>query len=97
MRSSISLLAVTWFVLLGCAPSLHVPRGQEHLVRERWVPSFVFGLFGESALDVRDLCASGVATGLSVGANFGTASVTVLTLGIYSPRKVWVACEAVKK
>ena len=61
-------------------------------MRERWLPSYVFGMFGEPALDVRDVCASGAATNIGVGANVGTVTVSVLTLGIYTPRKVWVAC-----
>lgn len=83
-------IAGLW-ALLGCAPSVHAPAGASS-IRERWLPSFVFGLFGDTAVDVRDVCPSGVASAVSVGSNAGTVAVTVLTLGVYAPRKVWVAC-----
>ena len=87
-----SLLAVCSVVIAGCAPALRAPRAPAHEIRERWLSSFVFGVFGEPALDVRDVCSSGKASAVSVGSNVGTVSVSIVTLGIYTPRKVWVAC-----
>jgi hypothetical protein len=87
-----SLLLSLCAAVTGCAPALHAPRAPDHEIRERWLPSFVFGIFGEPALEVRDVCPSGVATAVSVGTNAGTVGVSILTLGIYTPRKVWVAC-----
>lgn len=86
------LLSILLAVTAGCAPALRAPNAPGHEIRERWLPSFAFGVFGEPALDVRDVCSSGAANAVSVGANLGTVSLSILTLGIYTPRKVWVAC-----
>lgn len=79
-------------VLLALIVGLSACAGQRQGVRSVWLPAYVFGAFGGGDLDVRDLCASGVADQLSVGSTWGTLSVSVATLGIYTPREVKVRC-----
>ena len=61
-------------------------------VRSVWLPAYLFGSVGGGDLDVRDVCASGTAQQLSVGSSFGTLGVSVLTLGVYTPREAKVQC-----
>jgi hypothetical protein len=61
-------------------------------VRSFWLPAYAFGTVGGGELDVRDACASGRATELSVGSSFGTLVVGVATLGVYTPREATVRC-----
>jgi len=61
-------------------------------VRTVWLPAYAFGMVGGGELDVRDACASGRATELSVGSSVGTLVVGVATLGVYTPREATVRC-----
>ena len=69
----------------------HVVRGATH---DRWSDFFIFGLIGRERFDVRDFCGSDDVAEVRTGANGGTTLVSVLTLGIYVPRKVYVSCAA---
>lgn len=64
--------------------------GEEH---EEWTDFYIFGLVGEEEVDARRFCQGPVAL-VRTGGNFGTGIVTVLTIGIYAPRKVYVTCAA---
>lgn len=61
-------------------------------VRSLWLHAYAFGAIGGGDVDVRDVCASGKARELSVGSTWGTLSVSVATLGVYTPREVRVSC-----
>jgi hypothetical protein len=61
-------------------------------VQSEWVRFYLFGLVGVHDLDVRDHCPDGSVRILRTGSSAGTAVVTVLTAGIYSPRKLWIQC-----
>ena len=60
--------------------------------RSVWLHAYVFGAIGGGDADVRDLCASGSARELSVGSTWATLGVSVVTLGVYTPREVKVLC-----
>jgi hypothetical protein len=78
-----------WVLTLGLsACGAHQPS-----VRSVWLPAYAFGAFGGGELDVRDHCASGVDE-LSVGSSWATLGVSVVTLGIYTPREVKLRCVA---
>lgn len=80
------LFALIWALgLSGCAA------GRQD-VRRMWLPTYAFGAIGGGDVDVRDVCASGKARALSVGSTWSTLSVSVATLGIYTPREVRVSC-----
>jgi hypothetical protein len=76
--------------LVGCAepPNAVTP------VREHWVPAYVFGIWGKSELDVRDDCPTTGAARVRVGATWSTVLVSIVTLGMYTPREVIVHCRA---
>jgi hypothetical protein len=59
-----------------------------------WTNFFVFGIAGTAEIDIREFCPSGDVRLVRTGSNFGTGLVTVLTIGLYAPRKVWVQCAA---
>jgi hypothetical protein len=77
------------FGLFGCAatPSAIAP------TREHWVPGYVFGIWGKSELDVRDDCPATGASRIRIGATWSTLLVSVVTLGVYTPREVIVHCR----
>jgi len=66
-----------------------VTRAAEH---EQWTDFFIFGLVGSEDFDVHQFCPSGDVAVVQTGGNFGTGIVSVLTIGIYTPRKVYVTC-----
>ena len=68
-----------------------VVRADEH---ERWSDFFLFGLVGTESLDVTEFCAGRQVAQVKTGGNFGTGIIGVLTIGIYTPRKVYVTCAA---
>jgi hypothetical protein len=68
-----------------------VVRGEEH---DQWTSFFVFGLVGEQSLDVHQFCPDGRVAEVQTGGNFLTGLVSVVTIGIYTPRKVYVTCAA---
>jgi hypothetical protein len=76
-----------WLLLsvLGCA-------AHGEAVHRVWLPTYLFGSIGGGDLDVRDVCPSGRAAELSLGSSFGTLGVSVVTLGIYTPREAKVRC-----
>jgi hypothetical protein len=61
-------------------------------VRSVWLPTYLFGAIGGGDLDVRDVCPSGAADQLSVGSSWSTLGVSVVTLGVYTPREARVRC-----
>ncbi len=68
-----------------------VVKGEEH---DEWTDFFVFGMVGNEHIDVKKFCANGDAAVIRTGANVGTGVIGVLTIGIYTPRKVYVTCAA---
>ncbi|MDX2052808.1 MAG: hypothetical protein SFV15_10480 [Polyangiaceae bacterium] len=69
-------------------------RGNEH---ERWTDFFIFGLVGTQDFSIKEFCPSGEVAQVRTGANFGTGIVGFLTIGIYTPRKLYVTCAATGK
>jgi hypothetical protein len=68
-----------------------VTKGEEH---EEWTDFFVFGTVGSEQVDVRKFCPTGDVAVVRTGGNVGTGLVGALTIGIYTPRKVYVTCAA---
>jgi len=60
------------------------------------VPGYVLGIWGKAELDVRDDCPLTGAAAVRVSATWMTVAVSVLTLGIYTPREVLVQCEVAR-
>jgi hypothetical protein len=69
----------------------HLPKGPE--VHEQVLSYWVFGIIGEHEVDLDALCPMGVAAWRTEA----VAWADVLTLGIYTPRRVVVECAGVKK
>lgn len=64
-------------------------RGEEH---DQWTTFFLYGLIGTEEVDVKEFCPNGDVAVVRTGANFGTGFVSAITLGIYTPHKVYVTC-----
>ncbi|CAN5925043.1 hypothetical protein BH11MYX4_BH11MYX4_45150 [soil metagenome] len=100
MRAS-SLLSRTMLALAclaalnGCGYTYHFKdttalRGEEH---NEWASYFIFGLVGDYEVNVKEFCPNGVYE-IATGNNFATWFLRVITIGIYSPRKVNIWCSA---
>ena len=63
-------------------------------LREHWVPGYVFGLWGKAELDVRDDCPMRGAESVRIGVTWSTLLVSLVTVGMYTPREVRVQCRA---
>jgi hypothetical protein len=68
-----------------------VTSGDRH---EEWTNFYVFGLVGSEVIDVRRYCPPNAVATVRTGGNLGTGVVSVITLGIYTPHKVYVTCAA---
>lgn len=93
-RAAWLCLAVASLASSGCYRATFVdPRayaGDEH---EEWTDFYVFGLVNTEEIDVRSFCQGPVAR-VRTGSNAGTTVVSLLTIGIYTPRKVYVTCAS---
>ena len=76
--------------LLGCAAPLPATTA----AHEHWVPGYAFGLWGKADLDVRDDCPTTGAESVRIGTTWSTLLVSVITVGMYTPREVRVSCRA---
>ena len=84
------------FAMSGCYKATFyrdpsVIKGEEH---ERWTDFFVFGLVGTESFDVHSFCPAGDVAQIQTGGNVGTGIIGFITLGIYTPRKIYVTCAA---
>jgi len=68
------------------------PASEEH--RSAFRSHFLFGLVGGTDVDVRDYCRSGQAHEVRTYSSFGTMTISLVTLGIYTPRMVRFTCVA---
>jgi hypothetical protein len=72
----------------ACTPHAVRP----HVYRA-WVNGFAFGLIGDRAVDVRDVCASGDATLVRTRQSFATVTLSVVSVGLYTPRQIELHCR----
>lgn len=60
---------------------------------EEWADHYAFGLIGDKDYDVNEWCPAGAGV-VKTGGNAGTTALTIVTLGVYAPRKVYVTCDS---
>lgn len=93
MRRRTALLGLLFALAAGgCKATFtdpRVPAGDEHTL---WRSFFLGGLVGHAEVDVRDVCASGRAREVQTSEDVLTLGVTVITIGVYAPRRVYVTC-----
>lgn len=96
-RSKLELIAVaiaTLAMTSGCYKATFVEdpsAAKREPTHEEWSNHYVFGLVGDKEYDTRQWCPEGAAA-TRTGGNVGTSALTLVTLGIYAPRKVYVTC-----
>ena len=78
---------------LGCAAQTPLAASAASATHEHWVPGYVFGTWGKAELDVRDDCPIGGAADIRIGTTWSTLLVSLITLGVYTPREVRVQCR----
>jgi hypothetical protein len=81
-------------LLVGCYKATFyenktMVRGEEH---DTWTDFFIFGLVGTESFDVHEFCGKTAPAEVKTGGNFATGFISAITLGIYTPRKVYVTC-----
>ncbi len=81
---------------VGCTASFR-GGGASGPEQTAWSHFFVFGAIGHDELDARDVCESARFSRVRTGENGLTLGATLLTLGIYSPRRVVYVCEETGK
>lgn len=87
-----TVLACVSIAASGCYKATFVqPRTAAGVEHDEWTDFFLFGLVGEETKDIDGYCSGEVAR-VRTGGNFGTGLVSVVTIGIYTPRKVYVTC-----
>jgi len=89
-----TLLACAWIAVAatGCYRATFVePRTAAGVEHDEWTDFFIFGLVGDEERAVSDYC-GGPAARVRTGSNFATGLVSAITLGIYTPHKVYVTC-----
>jgi hypothetical protein len=87
-----ALIACGAIALSGCYKATFIqPKTAAGVEHDEWTDFFVFGLVGEERRDIAGYCAGEVAR-VRTGGNFGTGLVSAVTIGIYTPRKVYVTC-----
>jgi hypothetical protein len=59
--------------------------------RVEWNSHYLFGLVGRPGYDAGELCKSGIGV-VRTGGDFTTGVLTIVTLGLYAPRKVYLTC-----
>jgi Bor protein len=78
----------------GCYKATFV-QGSTHTnqepTHEKWTHHYLLGLAGKGDHDTSELCPDGVSMVRTAG-DVSTGAVTVATLGVYSPRKLYVTC-----
>src|SRR3954467_8512293 len=61
---------------------------------DKWADFFLFGLVNQYTIDDAEFCPQGRGAEVQTGGNLGRSVIYALTLGIYTPRKVYVTCAA---
>ena len=84
-------IAACLALAMGCAARDVRPASAP---RTHWVSGYFFGLLGQAELDVRDDCPKNGARDVRIGGTWSTIAVSLLTLGLYTPREVRLTCQA---
>jgi hypothetical protein len=56
------------------------------------LPSYLFGTLEQRNFDTRDLC-RGRVTEMEFASTPSTVALSIVTLGVYTPRELWLTCE----
>jgi hypothetical protein len=84
----IALVLAHTLLATACTP--HAVRPQVYRV---WANGFAFGLIGTRAVDVRDVCPSREAALVRTQQSFATVSLSIVSLGVYTPREIELHCR----
>src|SRR5215471_4137950 len=89
-----AMVAITASFTTGCfKATFSDARFQPAAERDVWVDQYVYGLVGSPELDVRDYCGAQPAK-VGLFENGWSFAVTLLTLGLYTPRVATISCAA---
>lgn len=91
-RGRLLLAALALGALCGCHATFRdpsVPAGRQHAA---WAKFYLAGVVGHERIDIRDYCPSGRVHEVETAEDAQTLVLTVVTLGIYAPRRVFITC-----
>src|SRR5688572_17337607 len=91
---SVAVVAAIALSLGGCRATFSDPRVPAGEEKSKWAHFYAIGAIGHEEIDVRDYCKTARAREVVLGADVFTVIVSIVTLGIYTPRKVTVTCAA---
>jgi hypothetical protein len=94
MRKRTLLPLLLGTLLAGCA-NLTVKTGSPPTAApiKKDLTFYIWGLVGTEEIDLRALCPTGVAS-IHQQATFGDMCLSLITLGIYTPRTVEITCSS---
>ena len=96
MRGPPLLLCALLLASTGCTATFQ-NGGAAGPEQTEWSHFFVFGWIVHDEMEARDLCDGAGFSRVRTGENGLTLGASLLTLGIYTPRRVVYACEAPAK
>lgn len=79
--------------LLVTVPRSNAPAGVQQI---SWTNHFLYGFVGRKDLDLRDYCKQSAVETVALSTNAATVALTIVTLGIYCPRRLAVTCTSVE-
>ena len=93
-RMGRAVLLAALFAGAGCykATFIRDPNAVKGVEHDKWVDYWLWGLVNDQEVDVRQFCPDGRVAQVWTGGDFVSGLVNIVTLGIYSPRKVFVTC-----
>lgn len=95
MKRKSSVLGVVAACLLatGCANATFTTKAEPSGdVQTSWRHFLLWGLVGDSVVDVRSYCPSGTVSMVRTNMSFFNGVATALTFGIYAPRTISIQC-----
>jgi hypothetical protein len=76
----------------ACRSTFVEPRVASGAEQRRWSSFYVFGTFGGEEMDARDVCPNGRVRHVRAEATPLTLLVSVVTIGMYTPRVLSIRC-----
>ncbi len=80
-------------VSTACHASFRDPRYPAGEEKTHWSHFYFWGTVGHADIDLRDYCSTGHAREVYLSSDILMVGLTIITLGIYIPRKVTITCE----
>lgn len=88
-----AVAAAAWSTTACFRATFESARAPDNETHRIWIDEYFYGLIGSGEFDTRFFCEA-PAVKIGVRQNAATVALTVLTLGIYTPRVAEITCAA---